>query len=61
MLTKTKIALAATIVLASAFSASAATKARVTQENQVATYDAIPGYDSSGATVAVPDPDRQHS
>jgi hypothetical protein len=61
MFTKTKIALAAAMVLSTALSASAATKARVTQDNQVATYDTMPGYDSTGATVAIPDPDRQHS
>jgi hypothetical protein len=61
MLTKTKIALCTAILLSAAFSASAATKARVTQDNQVATYDTMPGYDGSGATVAIPNPDRQHS
>jgi hypothetical protein len=57
MFTKTKIALAAAIVLSAAFSASAATNARVAPSNQTA-YNEIPGYDSQGNTVAIPDPDQ---
>jgi hypothetical protein len=57
MFTKTKMALAAAIVLSTAFSASAATNARVTQSNETA-YNVIPGYDSQGNTVAIPDPDQ---
>lgn len=58
MFTKTKMALAAAIVLGTAFSASAATDARGTQSNQAAAYNVIPGYDSQGNTVAIPDPDQ---
>jgi hypothetical protein len=58
MFSKTKIALAAVIVLSTAFSASAATKARVTDARQSATYTMIPGYAGDGSVVAIPDPDH---
>jgi hypothetical protein len=58
MFSKTKIALAAVIVLSTAFAASAATKTQVTQDRGSAVYTMIPGYDRSGGVVAVPDPDH---
>jgi len=58
MFSKTKIALAAVIVLGTAFSASAATKPRVTDVKQSATYTMMPGYASDGSMVAIPDPDH---
>jgi len=57
MFSKTKIALSAAIVLSSAFTASAATKPRVTQDNRPAVYDMIPGYDKDGRTIGIPNPD----
>jgi len=57
MFSKTKIALAAVIVLSTAFSASAAIKPRVADVKQSATY-MIPGYASDGSVVAIPDPDH---
>jgi hypothetical protein len=56
MFSKTKIALAAAIVLSTGLSASAATKAR--DVNQSATYTMVPGYASDGSVVAIPDPDH---
>jgi hypothetical protein len=61
MLTKTKLALAAAVVLSATLSASAATKPRVAHADQTATYDAIPGYDRDGNTVAIPNPERSQS
>ena len=61
MLPKTKMVLSFAIVLSTALSASAATAARVTQANQAATYNMIPGYDSHGATVPIPNPDQRRS
>ena len=58
MFTKTKIALAAAIVLSTAFSASAATKPRVSHVDRSAIYNVIPGYDKDGGTVGIPDPDQ---
>jgi hypothetical protein len=58
MLTKTKLALAAALVLSATLSASAATKPRVAHGDQAATYDAIPGYDKDGNTVGIPNPER---
>jgi hypothetical protein len=59
MSAKTKIVLlSAAIVLSTAFAASAATKPRVTQANQSAAYNLIPGYDKYGRTVGIPDPDQ---
>jgi hypothetical protein len=57
MFSKTKIALAAVVVLSTALSASAATKPR-TDANQSATYTMIPGYAGDGSMVAIPDPDH---
>lgn len=59
MFSKTKVALAAAIVLSTALSASAATKHRVTGENQSATYNTIPGYAMDGSVVGVPNPDQR--
>jgi hypothetical protein len=53
-----KFALAAALVLAATFQASAATKARATQGGQAAAYDVIPGYGKDGGRVAVPNPNR---
>ena len=58
MFAATKIALAATILVNTAFAASAATKHRATRDNQSAAHNAIPGYDKNGQTMAVPDPDQ---
>jgi hypothetical protein len=55
---KTKIALAAAIVLGTAFAASAATKSRVANDNQSAAYNVIPGYDKDGRTVGIADPNQ---
>jgi len=61
MLTKTKLALAAVVVLSATLSASAATKPRVAHADQAATYDAIPGYNRDGNTVAIPNPERSQA
>ena len=61
MLTKTKLALAAAVVLSATLSASAATKPRVSHADQAAAYDAIPGYDKDGNTVGIPNPERSPS
>ena len=59
MLTKTKIALAAAIVLSTAFAASAATQARVTGVHGSATSNMIPGYNKDGQTVGIENPDQR--
>ena len=61
MLTKTKVALAAVIVLGTAVSASAATKPQVTRADQSASGDVIPGYDRDGRTVGIPNPDQSNA
>ncbi len=61
MLTKTKLAFAAALVLSATLSASAATKPRVAQADQTATYDAIPGYNKDGNTVGIPNPERSQA
>jgi hypothetical protein len=58
MFTMTKLALAAAIVLGTALSASAATKARVTHDGQSDAYDTIPGYGKDGGRIGVPNPNR---
>jgi hypothetical protein len=58
MFSKTKIALSAAIVLSTAFTASAATKAGVTNVNQPAFFTMIPGYAKDGSVVAIPDPNH---
>lgn len=58
MSTHSKIALALAVVLGTAHAASAATNARAVTAPQAAAYDVIPGYDGSGTTVAIPNPDR---
>ena len=58
MFSKTKMALAAAIVLSTALSASAATNHRVAGVNQSVTYIMIPGYAGDGGVVAVRDPDH---
>jgi hypothetical protein len=59
MFTKSKIVLAFALVLGATLSASAATRTSVVSNAQTAAYDAIPGYGSDGATVAIPNPDRR--
>jgi len=54
MFATTKIALAAAIVLSTAFAASAATR----PVSQSATYTMIPAYAKDGSVVTVPDPDH---
>jgi hypothetical protein len=58
MFSKTKIALAAAIVLSTAFTASAATKPQVTHVAGSVVYNMIPGYDKDGGVVALPDPNH---
>jgi hypothetical protein len=58
MFTKTKIALAAAIVVGTAFAASAATKAQLNQVSGSAFYTMIPGYAGDGGVVTIPDPDH---
>jgi hypothetical protein len=62
MLTASKFALIATIVLGTALSASAATRAQAVHEdqvgNQATSSDVIPGYGKDGNRVAIPNPDR---
>ena len=58
MLTKTKIALSAAIVLGTALSASAATKPQATDAKGSVVYTMIPGYNNDGAVVATRNPDH---
>ena len=58
MFAQTKIALAAVILLGATFSASAATKASVTHNDQATVNDVIPGYAKDGSTVAIPNPEK---
>jgi hypothetical protein len=65
MLTASKFALVAAIVLGATFSASAATKARVAHDSQATASDSqatapdvIPGYGKDGGHAAIPNPDR---
>jgi hypothetical protein len=59
MFAKIKIALAAAIVLSTAFAASAATKPSATQAAGSVVYNMIPGYNTGGSVVAIPDPDHR--
>jgi len=59
MFSRTKVALSAAIVLSTAVSASAATKPRVTDVNQSATYNTIDGYAKDGSAIEIPNPDRK--
>jgi hypothetical protein len=61
MFTKSKLALAAAIVLGATLSASAATKPRVSHTDQAAAYNVIPGYDKDGNTVGIPNPEHSPS
>ena len=61
MLTRTKAALAAAIVIGTAVSAFAATKPQATRADQSASSDVIPGYDQNGSTVGIPNPDQSHA
>jgi hypothetical protein len=58
MLTASKFALIAAIVLGTTLSAAAATRARADHGNRAASSDVIPGYGKDGGRVAVPNPDR---
>jgi hypothetical protein len=55
-----KLALSALGIVAALSSPAFAKKApHVTRDNPAATYQTIPGYDASGSTVAIPDPDQR--
>jgi hypothetical protein len=58
MFNTTRLALAAVMVLGAAFSATADAKTRAAND-QATSYDVIPGYDSQGRTVSIPNPDRR--
>lgn len=58
MFTKTKIALAAAMVIGTAFAASAATKSQLDRVSGAAFYTMIPGYAGNGGVVSIPDPDH---
>ncbi|MGA2894830.1 MAG: hypothetical protein ABSE22_18350 [Xanthobacteraceae bacterium] len=58
MFSKTKIALAAAIVLGTAVMASAASNPPVSRANGGPVYNLIPGYDKDGRTVGIPDPNK---
>jgi hypothetical protein len=62
MLTASKFALIAAIVLGATLSAWAATRAQAVHEdrtnNQATSSDVIPGYGKDGSRVAIPNPDR---
>lgn len=58
MFTKTKIALAAAMVIGTAFAASAATKPQFNQVSGSGFYTMIPGYAGDGSVVTIPDPDH---
>ena len=58
MLTTTKFAIAAALVLGATLSASAAPRGQIVQANQASSSDVIPGYGKDGGHVAVPNPDR---
>jgi len=57
MFNTTRFALAAIMVLGATFSALAEAKMRAAND-RAASYDAIPGYNSQGRTVSIPNPDR---
>jgi hypothetical protein len=61
MLTRTKVALAAMIIIGTAVSASAATKSQATRDDQSSSSNVIPGYDQNGSTVGIPNPDQSHA
>jgi hypothetical protein len=52
MFSKTKIALSAALVLSTAFTASAATKARLTRVHGPAIYDMVPDLSAPSGTPA---------
>ncbi|MFZ0424491.1 MAG: hypothetical protein WAL80_16570 [Xanthobacteraceae bacterium] len=58
MFNTAKFAIAAAIVLGATFSVSAATGNHVANV-QTANNNVIPGYDSQGRTVSIPNPDRR--
>jgi len=58
MLTVSKFALIAAVVLGTTFSASAATKVAAQANQSASQSDVIPGYGRDGGHVAVPNPDR---
>jgi len=58
MLTASKFALIAAVVLGTTLSASAATKVAAQASQSASQSDVIPGYGKDGGHVAVPNPDR---
>jgi hypothetical protein len=58
MLTASKFALIAAIVLGTALSATAATRAQAAHNDQAASSEVIPGYGKDGGLTAIPNPDR---
>lgn len=58
MFTMTKVALAAAIVVGTAFAASAATKPHFSPVSGSAFYTMIPGYAGDGGVVTIRDPDH---
>jgi hypothetical protein len=59
MFAKTKIALAAAMVLSTAVAASAETKPQASQAAGLLVYNMIPGYSNRGSVVVIPDPDHR--
>jgi hypothetical protein len=58
MFNTTKLAVAAVMIAGATISATAAAKMRPAND-QASGYDVIPGYDSQGRTVSIPNPDRR--
>jgi hypothetical protein len=58
MFNTTKLVLATATIVCSVLTAAAATRSHGANA-QAANYNVIPGYDSQGQTVAVPNPDRR--
>jgi hypothetical protein len=59
MFAKTKLVLAAALVLGMTLAASAATKPRAVHGDQSAASGMIPGYGKDGSLVGVPNPNQQ--
>jgi hypothetical protein len=58
MFNTTGFALAVIMALGAAFPATVEAKMRAAND-RAASYDMIPGYDSQGRTVSIPNPDRR--
>jgi hypothetical protein len=58
MFNPTRLILVTAMIIGSPLAAAAATKDHAAND-QVANYNVIPGYDSQGRTVAIPNPDRR--